>query len=137
MSQPRSHRATIARRVAIGAGLAVGLPLLGLLGVAGWFWVNTDVPPPGSVQNPQASVIRFADGTELGRLSEENRTSVPLNRVSLDAQHAVLAAEDRGFYEGAGSPPGASCGRSGPTSAAARCSRAVRRSLSSTPATPS
>ncbi len=102
MPHARSRRATIARRVALGAGLALALPLLALLGVAGWFWTNTDVPPPGSVQNPQASVIRFADGSELGRLSEQNRTSVPLNQMSLAAQQAVLAAEDRGFYEGGG-----------------------------------
>ncbi|MBW3648925.1 MAG: transglycosylase domain-containing protein, partial [Actinobacteria bacterium] len=102
MPHARSSRATIARRVALGAGLALALPLLALLGVAGWFWANTDVPPPGSVQNPQASVIRFADGSELGRLSEQNRTSVPLNQVSLAARQAVLAAEDRGFYEGGG-----------------------------------
>ena len=65
-------------------------------------WVSTDVPPPGAVRNPQASVLVYADGSELARTAKENRTSVGLDQVSLDAQRAVLAAEDRQFYEQSG-----------------------------------
>ncbi|MCZ9339538.1 transglycosylase domain-containing protein, partial [Streptomyces sp. TRM76130] len=39
-----------------------------------------------------------ADGTVLARDGEVNRENVGLSGISKDAQHAVLAAEDRDFY---------------------------------------
>ena len=54
----------------------------------------------------QAAVFYYDDGvTELGRLGEANRESVTLDQIPLDAQHAVLSAEDRTFYEHGGFSP--------------------------------
>lgn len=78
--------------------------LLGLLGL-GVAYAMTDIPAPNEIATAQASVVYYADGkTELARLSEDgaNRESVPLAKISTHMQHAVLAAEDRDFYQNNG-----------------------------------
>ena len=58
------------------------------------------VPQPNEVTTAQTTILYFDDGvTELGRLGEANRVSVPIDEVPLLTQRAVLAAEDRQFYE--------------------------------------
>jgi len=57
------------------------------------------VPLPAEVPTSQASVIYYSDGvTELARVGVENRTDIRLAEVPESVRHAVLAAEDRGFY---------------------------------------
>jgi membrane peptidoglycan carboxypeptidase len=80
-------------------------PLLLALIVGGVLWVRTDVPAPESVANPQVSELRYSDGAVLARTGVEDRTSVPLDQVSPAARRAVLAAEDRNFYDQAGISP--------------------------------
>jgi membrane peptidoglycan carboxypeptidase len=64
------------------------------------------IPTPSEMSRAQAAVFYYDDGvTELGRLGEANRVSVPLADVPLDVQRAVLAAEDRTFYEHGGFSP--------------------------------
>ncbi|HWG94498.1 MAG TPA: transglycosylase domain-containing protein, partial [Mycobacteriales bacterium] len=86
----------------VGLAAAVLVPVLSGVAVAAWLWATTDVPPPGSVRPPQASVLRYAGGEQLARLAVEDRTSVELEDVSLAARRAVLAAEDRDFYDSGG-----------------------------------
>ena len=58
------------------------------------------VPQPNEVTTAQTTILYYDDGvTELGRLGEANRVSVPIDEVPLLTQRAVLAAEDRQFYE--------------------------------------
>ena len=83
------------------SGVGVFFVLLFLVGVIGY--LTTDLPKPGGTN--QASSIRYADGSEIGRVGAENRKSVSLNEVSDPAQKAVLAAEDRGFYSEPGISP--------------------------------
>ena len=67
---------------------------------------RTEVPEPNDVATAQTSIVYWSDGTtELGRLGEANRINVPLEDVPLDVQHAVLAAEDRDFYDHGGFSP--------------------------------
>ena len=78
----------------------VGVPLLMLLAAAAasaWLWATTPLPAAGAVQPPQATVLRWSDGSELARLGAHDRRPVPLTAVSPHVRHAVLAAEDRGF----------------------------------------
>jgi membrane peptidoglycan carboxypeptidase len=89
----------------------LSLAVLGFVAVVGTFAVlvaRTDVPAPNDVATAQTTIVYWNDGThELGRLGDANRVSVPLDQVPLTLQHAVLAAEDRGFYdEGGFSPSG-------------------------------
>ena len=86
------------------------LVLLGffLLGVAGFAvaYASTDVPEPNDLANAQASVVYYSDGkTEMDRFSVVNRESVPLAKIPLHVQRALLAAEDRSFYQNNGVSP--------------------------------
>ncbi|CAM3986968.1 transglycosylase domain-containing protein [Helcobacillus massiliensis] len=47
----------------------------------------------------EASHIKASDGTLLATFYSENRIMVPLEEVSPHLQHAVIAVEDRRFYE--------------------------------------
>jgi membrane peptidoglycan carboxypeptidase len=78
---------------------------LGVAGV-GIAYAMTDVPEANEVATAQTSVIYYSDGkTEIGRVSEYNRESVPLKQVPVHVQRALLAAEDRNFYENKGISP--------------------------------
>lgn len=50
----------------------------------------------------EASRIEAADGSLLATFYSENRIMVPLERISPNMQHAVIAVEDRRFYEHGG-----------------------------------
>ncbi|MEY9947711.1 transglycosylase domain-containing protein [Kitasatospora sp. GAS1066B] len=63
------------------------------------------VPDAHAAATAQRNTWLYRDGTVLAQTGQTNRQSVSLDQVSTDAQHAVLAAEDRGFYrEGAVNP---------------------------------
>jgi len=67
---------------------------------------TTTVPTASAVSQAQTTIIYYDDGrNEIGRLGEANRVSVALTQVPLDTQHAVLAAEDRTFYQHGGFSP--------------------------------
>jgi penicillin-binding protein 1A len=97
-SPPRSRLRRVLRwtlwlavpAVAIAAGTVVGL-----------IYAFARVPLPAEV--PTAQTIVFLDGTgrqEIGTLSaQENRRVVTLDKIPEEARRAVLAAEDRDFYE--------------------------------------
>ena len=85
------------------AGL--GLFLLGLLGV-GVAFAMTDVPEANDFSTSQATIVYWNDGkTELGRFSAENRESVGIEEIPEHVQRAVVAAEDRSFYDNSGFDP--------------------------------
>ncbi|WKE73885.1 transglycosylase domain-containing protein [Streptomyces sp. WP-1] len=75
-----------------------------VLAVIGLFFVGyslVDIPPANALATKQANVYLYADGSQIARDtrdSQVNREKVTLAEVSKDAQHAVLAAEDRDFY---------------------------------------
>lgn len=86
------------------------LVLVGLLlvGVAAFVVLvaRTTVPSPNEVATSEATIVYWADGkSEIGRLGDATRRSVPLADIPIDVQHAVLAAEDRTFYEHGGVSP--------------------------------
>jgi penicillin-binding protein 1A len=76
--------------VAVAAGTVIGL-----------IYAFARVPLPSEI--PTAQTIVFLDKTgrqEIGTLSaQENRRVVRLNEIPEDTRRAVLAAEDRDFYE--------------------------------------
>jgi len=81
----------------------LGLILGGFIFVVGatvfgiaYFTVN--IPDPNSYVNSQATIIQYADGSEIGRIGAQNRTIVPLANIPIQLRHAVLAAEDKNFY---------------------------------------
>jgi membrane peptidoglycan carboxypeptidase len=59
---------------------------------------RTNIPEKNSYVGTQATLVTFSDGTEMGRFASENRIEVPLMRIPLLTQKAVMAAEDQSFY---------------------------------------
>lgn len=57
---------------------------------------------PPALPPPQRTVIQASDYSTLAVLYSENRTVVPLDRIPFQARYAVLAVEDRRFYEHGG-----------------------------------
>jgi membrane peptidoglycan carboxypeptidase len=67
---------------------------------------TTTVPSPNEVVTREATVVYWSDGTsEIGRIGESTRRSVGLETVPLPVQQAILAAEDRDFYDHGGISP--------------------------------
>ena len=92
-----SWRLVLAGAVAFGA-LVVGAFVIAV--------AVTPIPEPSEVASAQTSIVYWNDGTtELGRIGDVNRTDVPLADVPIAVQHAVLAAEDRSFYDHGGFSP--------------------------------
>ena len=80
-----------------------GLGLAGCVAAFGVLFALVTVPQPNDQALQQSSVVYFADGhSVLGTFGQTNRTSVPLSAMPLTLQHAVLAAEDRQFYQHGG-----------------------------------
>ena len=97
--RPRRHWLrwlTVVVLLLVGVGIAVFAVLL----------ARTTVPTANEVATSEATVVYWADGTtELGRLGESTRRSIDLADVPVEVQQAVLAAEDRDFYEHGGISP--------------------------------
>ena len=83
---------------------ALGLVGFGIAVLAFSFSVRvTTVPAPSEISVAQTTILYYDDGvTELGRLGEANRVSVEMQQIPLYAQQAILAAEDRDFYNHGG-----------------------------------
>ncbi|MET0496614.1 MAG: transglycosylase domain-containing protein [Actinoplanes sp.] len=61
------------------------------------------VPMPGEPDEPQASTLYFRDGrTILARVGTTDHSDVPLSAVPESVRRAILAAEDRDFYDHGG-----------------------------------
>ncbi|MFF5107101.1 transglycosylase domain-containing protein [Streptomyces sp. NPDC000134] len=77
-----------------------GLVVAVVLVVGGLFlgYSLVRIPPANALATKQSNVYLYADGTVLAREGKVNRENVDLAKISQDAQHAVLAAEDRDFY---------------------------------------
>ena len=104
------HQLTPKKRRRIFSLKRILLVLLGLLllgvAVVAVAYAKVNVPQPNDLAKAQASIIYYADGkTEMARISEINRESVPLSQIPLHVRYALLAAEDRTFYQNNGVSP--------------------------------
>src|SRR3954469_25827579 len=87
--------------------------LWGLLGafvatviLVGVGYATTPIPNPSAFATAQQTTLYYSDGkTVLARLGSSTRIDVPLSRVPLQVQRAVLAAEDRHYYGEPGISP--------------------------------
>ncbi|WP_161225775.1 transglycosylase domain-containing protein [Streptomyces sp. SID8352] len=81
--------------------MVLGTFVVAALLVVGGFFLGyslVQIPSANALATKQSNVYLYADGTVLARDGEVNRENVALERISENAQHAVLAAEDRDFY---------------------------------------
>ena len=66
-------------------------------------WVAIDIPEENEVAAAQTSIIYWNDGEkEMARLGNQPGFSLPLEEIPEDMQNAVVAAEDRRFYQHSG-----------------------------------
>ena len=91
-------------RLVLASALTVGMvAVVSLIIVFAVTWSRLDIPAESEIATAQTSIVYWNDAeTEMARLGDTNRISVPLADVPLDVQHAVLAAEDRSFHEHGG-----------------------------------
>ena len=91
-------------RLILGAAVTVGsVAVVSVLIVFAVTWSRLDIPQESDIATAQTSIVYWNDAeTEMARLGDTNRISVPLAEVPLHVQHAVLAAEDRSFHEHSG-----------------------------------
>jgi membrane peptidoglycan carboxypeptidase len=90
------------RRLKVVVLTVLALLLFGVVAVI-VAYAATAVPSPNALADAQTSIVYYADGkSELDRISDVNRESVALSKVPVDVQRAMLAAEDRDFYQNNG-----------------------------------
>ncbi len=83
-----------------------GVGFLCLMALVGVAYAMTPIPQPNDLISAQTTIVYYDNGkTEIGRFGEQNRIIVPLDEVPDHVQKAVLAAEDRSFYENRGISP--------------------------------
>jgi penicillin-binding protein 1A len=69
-------------------------------------WAYSTVHLPEVPDDPETTIIRDAKGGQIAELYQgENRVHVPLDRVADVLEEAVIATEDRKFYEHGGIDP--------------------------------
>ncbi|GAB2472443.1 transglycosylase domain-containing protein [Jatrophihabitans fulvus] len=95
MTRPRRY----ARRGMILGTWFLGLMAAIMVAAIVAFYTLTDVPRPTDLPLPQVATIQYADGTTLARIGTVDRTTVDLAKVPEHVRWAVLAAEDRNFYD--------------------------------------
>ncbi|MEM0963355.1 MAG: transglycosylase domain-containing protein, partial [Bacteroidota bacterium] len=103
---PRPTGPEAARRRRVGRAMAVILGLIGLGAAAGLgviAYLSKDLPSLEQIENPRnllATQVYTADGLELARYyAGENRTWVSLDQMSEFVPQALIATEDRRFYD--------------------------------------
>ncbi len=65
----------------------------------------TSISTRNSYTASKASVFKYTNGSEVGRVYREDRVEIPLIRVPISFQKAILAAEDSSFYSHNGVNP--------------------------------
>jgi membrane peptidoglycan carboxypeptidase len=69
-------------------------------------YATTSIPNPSSFATAQQTTLYYNDGKSvLATLGNTTRIDVPLTKVPIQVQHAVLAAEDRHYYSEPGISP--------------------------------
>ncbi len=79
--------------------------VIGALGFA-YVYAATDIPDPNEDFEAQTTFVYYDNGKkELGQFATQNRQNVPLSEVPQHVQDAMIAAEDRTFWENKGIDP--------------------------------
>ncbi|MDN3241036.1 transglycosylase domain-containing protein [Glycomyces tritici] len=88
------------KRKIAALGLAVLILATTVSVVGSVFYATVDLPEALDDALSQGSTVYYSDGTTvMGELAAERRTSVDLDQIADDVEHAVVAAEDANFYK--------------------------------------
>jgi membrane peptidoglycan carboxypeptidase len=85
-------------------GLLLTLSFI-LVSIFGLIYQNTSISVRNSYTASKASVFKYTNGSEVGRVYREDRVEIPIYRVPISFQKAILAAEDSSFYSHNGVNP--------------------------------
>ncbi|NUT33813.1 MAG: penicillin-binding protein, partial [Hamadaea sp.] len=99
---PSAEKAKKAKRLKIlTASFAVVLILFGAGAIGGtYFFDSVEDFQPEDFQNAQTTMIMAADGkTQLAQLGTENRIMVPMSTIPEKVRKALIAGEDKDFFE--------------------------------------
>ncbi|MEE6281698.1 penicillin-binding protein [Georgenia sp. MJ170] len=105
---PRAGKGRVRRwvpswRVVLGVAVTGVAVVVGLFAAA---YITTDIPEPGDFAQAQGTNVYFADDeTEMGSFAEYNRQIVDMATLPEHIGQAVVASEDRRFYENVGVDP--------------------------------
>ena len=105
----RKHKKrSIGKRIALGLIIVVLVIALAGLGTFAYLYTTTKVPDPHSDFQTNTTFIYYADDTtKMGSLAVQNRESLEYDQIPQVVKDAVIAAEDRTFWENPGfSAPG-------------------------------
>jgi membrane peptidoglycan carboxypeptidase len=82
----------------LGVGLVIGAFVVA--------YEMIDLPTPADFAQAQTSTVYYADGTTvMGKFEVQNRQIIDVNDLPTSTRDAVVAAEDRTFWENAGVDP--------------------------------
>jgi membrane peptidoglycan carboxypeptidase len=87
-----------ARRGMIAGTWLLGFVAILMVAVIVMYYAFTDVRRPEDIPLKQVATIQYADGSTFARVGPVDRTLVHLDQVPETVRWAVLAAEDRNFY---------------------------------------
>lgn len=88
----------------VGGTFLLGVALV--VGVFVYAYQSTDIPTPSDFAAFQTTTVYFSDGaTPMGRFAEQDRTIIASDQIPQHVKDAVVAAEDRTFYENPGVNP--------------------------------
>lgn len=76
-----------------------GLGFAGILVMCGVAYAMTEIPPPNQAAQSQATVVEWRDGSKMATLGKQKRFQIDLSQMPDHLQKAVLAAENRNFYD--------------------------------------
>ncbi|MDU7360525.1 MAG: transglycosylase domain-containing protein [Propionibacteriaceae bacterium] len=94
------------KRLALGFTIMVLVVALAGLGGLAALYATTDVPNPNDDFQTNTTFIYYADGkTQMGSLSVQNRETLSSDQIPKVMKDAVIAAEDRSFWENPGFSP--------------------------------
>ncbi|WP_329085992.1 MULTISPECIES: transglycosylase domain-containing protein [unclassified Streptosporangium] len=83
--------------------IVFGVGIISAIGLLGVVWAITPIPDSTQPRaTAQGSVIYYRDGKTVLARQGVNRKSVALDKVPLSLRNAVIAAENRSFYEDQG-----------------------------------
>ncbi|HWB66179.1 MAG TPA: penicillin-binding protein [Mycobacteriales bacterium] len=109
MQRPQFKRsAGVLFAVSVAAGLvmaAVLLPYVGTAGLVARHATSDFESLPSNLKRPplpEVSRILAADGSPIAQFYDQNRTVVPLSKIPVEMQKAIIAIEDVRFYEHSG-----------------------------------
>lgn len=96
-----------ARRIwgRVGVTFLVAFIVLGIsgIGAVAFLYVRTDLPDPNSDFQTNTTFLYYQDGNnQLGSLSVQNRVSLSYDEMPQVMKDAVIAAENRSFWEDPG-----------------------------------